>query len=177
MQNQAYQKLKKQNSHNNDEATDLYTRWHAIRLNEISRQLKLMSDRSLYFVTHTQSNDANAICIPKHVLELPIELMAAIAAFQWGEKMNLSRANQKDDSELFNFVHQFLKKYNYPVERIVRFLLTQKQAKICEKYAILQRHLSLFILSSVTGKTHKGALTHRVKLKPIKRTCVLPLIV
>lgn len=171
---QAYEKLKVAKP--SKSTNELSMRWHAIRLQEIQRQLSAMSDCSHSFCFEHSAVDQNSIYIPKTMLELPIEVVAAIAAFAWGEKMNLGQSKQADFSELFDFVSEFLSKYNYPTDRIVRAFLSQKELTIDEDYPI-SKYLNVFVLFHLQGKNRGKSVARRVKIKSPNLPCVLPAMV
>ncbi len=153
------------------DSSSLHMRWQAIRLKEIARQLSFMSDQSLFITTHFTLDQSQIIQIPEEALLLPIEMLAALAAFSWAEKMELHKTGI---SEVFRFVSQFLTRYNYPIDRIIDHTLSQsKTGEIpANLFPFFKQHLLRFVLAKQNGLTCQTIAKRRSRVKVNKSVFV-----
>lgn len=151
----------------------LYERWHGIRLQEIRRQLSIMSSENFFITTDVYIQSSKIIQIPNLALTLPIEVMACIAAFYWSEKMHSSVSqDSKPYSHHVAFVGLFLASHHYSLEKVIRFCLKSSNSEILEQFPFLKSSLVSFMLAYQNGQHTAQNIQRRNRYKA--KSCSSP---
>lgn len=105
-------------------ASEQQRRWQMIRLQEVQRQLQSLSGHSFSILTKPSFMQSDRyIVIPEDHLSLPIDVLAAIAAYHWGKKMMSRLEPQAPKPErIAPWIGLFLARFSYSLERVIAHL-------------------------------------------------------